>query len=109
MKNETKNLATYKEFGKMLREVANVYAALGEEPLPTTDEEQEKEYTSITREVERISPVDCAGLFNVLRNTFARYPIDVDKAKKWSRYLNQCEERGTEPDYENWENKLTAL
>lgn len=33
MKKEPKNLATYKEFSKMLREVANIYAQMGDTPL----------------------------------------------------------------------------
>ena len=33
MDKKEKNFATYKEFGKMLREVANIYSKLGDEPL----------------------------------------------------------------------------
>ncbi len=33
MDKKEKNFATYKEFAKMLREVANIYSKLGDEPL----------------------------------------------------------------------------
>ena len=33
MNKKEKNFATYKEFAKMLREVANIYSKLGDEPL----------------------------------------------------------------------------
>lgn len=106
MKTETKNLATYKEFGKMLREVANIYSSRGDEPLPTSDEDQDLEYDNIIRHVERIAPIHGYNLFHALRNWFATYPADIDEAKKWSKYLDQCEAQGIEPDYDNWENKI---
>lgn len=106
MKTETKNLATYKEFGKMLREIANIYSRRGDEPLPTSDEEQNLEYSSIKKDVDSLTPTHCEGMFHTIRNWFALYPFDVDQAKKWKKYLELCEEQGIEPDYDNWENKL---
>lgn len=41
MDKKEKNFATYKEFGKMLREVANIYSQLGDEPL---SQEQSRTY-----------------------------------------------------------------
>ncbi|MCS2394718.1 hypothetical protein NXX02_21150 [Bacteroides fragilis] len=37
MDKKEKNFATYKEFAKMLREVANIYSKLGDEPLLKKD------------------------------------------------------------------------
>lgn len=33
MNKEPRNLATYKEFSKMLQEVANIYSQMGDTPL----------------------------------------------------------------------------
>ncbi len=43
MDKKEKNFATYKEFGKMLREVANIYSQLGDEPLS----QEQYEYNGI--------------------------------------------------------------
>lgn len=41
MDKKEKKLATYKEFAKMLQEVANIYSKLGDEPLPEEGYERE--------------------------------------------------------------------
>lgn len=41
MNKEPRNLATYKEFGKMLRAVADIYAQMGDTPLEEEGWERE--------------------------------------------------------------------
>lgn len=63
MDKKEKNFATYKEFGKMLREVANIYSKLGDEPLL----EEGREYNAIRDAVQAIPtsttlpPTSCHG------------------------------------------------
>ena len=96
MNKDKKNLATYKEFGKMLREVAYIYSRLGETPLS----EEEYEYDSIISSIRRLTHYyDFDYYYCPLKNAFLDDPIDVDRSKKWSKYLAECEEKGIEPDY----------
>ena len=96
MNKDKKNLATYKEFGKMLREVANIYSRLGETPLS----EHRYEYDSIISSIRRLTHYyDFDYYYCPLKDAFLDDPIDVDRSKKWSKYLAECEEKGIEPDY----------
>ena len=49
MDKKEKKLATYKEFAKMLQEVANIYSKLGDEPLP--EEGYEREDIDVTKAI----------------------------------------------------------
>lgn len=42
MNKEPRNLATYKEFGKMLRAVADIYSQMGDTPLEEEGWEERK-------------------------------------------------------------------
>ena len=42
MNKEPRNLATYKEFGKMLRAVADIYSQMGDTPLEEEGWEREE-------------------------------------------------------------------
>ena len=86
MDKKEKNFATYKEFAKMLREVANIYSKLGDEPLLKEGYEHDFGYF--------IQP---------WKDEFLRMPFDVTKRKKWADYVAECHATGKEIDYDNYD------
>jgi len=82
---ENRNYATYKEFGKMLREVADLCAKYGDAPLedfgPIGIELKEKAFFVTNR-----GAYDDFILPWV--QSFMEHPIDVTSAKKW---VIQCQ------------------
>jgi hypothetical protein len=91
-----KNFATYKEFGKMLREVANIYSQYGD--LPLADEGFEK--NGIIESIGFIvNKHDFADYINPLKDSFLRHPFDVTKAAKWRDYVLECRRNGKEVEY----------
>ena len=67
-----KNNCTYKEFGKYLRTIANLYAKYGDEPL-----ERGKEYTHLHEQL-------CQ-----LHNDFDHGAADIERLK--DVFVTQCE------------------
>lgn len=99
MNEQQKNFATYKEFGKMLREVANLYSKIGDIPLCESGEEK----TYITERIDFITPKHAFEECIIpLREMWKTLNFDVDKAKRWGEYVIECKEKGVEPDYDNW-------
>lgn len=102
MNKETKDLATYKEFGKMLREVANLYAKMGDRPLA----EEGKEYEYISERIRYITPKHTFEECIIpLREKWRTQNFDVNSSKKWGEYVIECREKGLEPDYDNYKEK----
>ena len=79
MNKEPRNLATYKEFGKMLRAVADIYSQMGDTPL------------------------DFQDFIQPWKDAFLRNPIDVTEAKKWAAYVKSCRDKGIPCDYQEYE------
>lgn len=96
-----KNIATYKEFGKMLREVANLCAKYGDTLLedfgPINIEMKDKIYFITNKH-------DYEDFIQPWIQSFMNHPFDVTEAKKWADYVTNCRERGEEVDYKNWKN-----
>ena len=87
MDKKEKNFATYKEFGKMLREVANIYSKLGDEPLL----EEGREYNAIRDAVQAITNKhDFASYILPWREDFRSMPFNVTRQKKWADYVAEC-------------------
>lgn len=83
MDKKEKDFATYKEFGKMLREVADLCAKYGDTPL----------YESVPELKEKVFFVVNRGAYDAyidpwLRD-FAEHPFDVTTAKKWAQQVNE--------------------
>lgn len=94
---ENSKYATYKEFAKMLREVADIYAQLGDEPLL----EEGREYNAIRESVQAITNKhDFASYILPWREEFRSMPFSVTKKKKWIAYVNECYRVGKEVDYD---------
>lgn len=94
---ENEKFATYKEFAKMLREVADIYAQLGDEPLL----EEGREYNAIRESVQAITNKhDFASYILPWREEFRSMPFNVTKQKKWIAYVNECYRVGKEVDYD---------
>lgn len=94
---ENEKFATYKEFAKMLREVADIYAQLGDEPLL----EEGREYNAIRESVQAITNKhDFASYILPWREEFRSMPFSVTKKKKWIAYVNECYRVGKEVDYD---------
>lgn len=78
MNKKEKNFATYKEFAKMLREVANIYSKLGDEPLL----EEGYEYDAIRDAVQYVTNKHDFSFFLLpWREQFRSMPFDVMKRK----------------------------
>lgn len=78
MDKKEKNFATYKEFAKMLREVANIYSKLGDEPLL----KEGYEYNAIRDAVQYVTNKHDFGYFiQPWKDEFLRMPFDVTKRK----------------------------
>lgn len=100
MNKQEKNLATYKEFGKMLREVANIYSQLGDTPLAEEGDEREE----ISRAIYFITNKhDFSDFIQPWKDSFLNNPIDVTEAKKWADYVKSCKEKGVPCDYQAFE------
>lgn len=80
---ENEKFATYKEFGKMLREVADLCAKYGDAPL----------YDSVPELKEQAFFVVNRGAYDAYigpwMRDFAEHPIDVTAAKKWAKLVNE--------------------
>lgn len=80
---ENEKFATYKEFGKMLREVADLCAKYGDAPL----------YDSIPELKERAFFVVNRGAYDAYiepwMRAFAEHLVDVTAAKKWTKQVNE--------------------
>lgn len=107
MDKKEKNFATYKEFAKMLREVANIYSKLGDEPLL----KEGYEYNAIRDAVQYVTNKHDFGYFiQPWKDEFLRMPFDVTKRKKWADYVAECHATGKEIDYDNYDwDKCTAF
>lgn len=100
MDKKEKNFATYKEFGKMLREVANIYSKLGDAPLL----EEGREYNAIRDAVQAITNKhDFASYILPWREDFRSMPFNVTRQKKWADYVAECHAKGKEIDYDNYD------
>ena len=76
-----------KKFAKMLREVANIYSKLGDEPLL----EEGYEYNAIRDAVQYVTNKHDFGYFiQPWKDEFLRMPFDVTKRKKWADYVAEC-------------------
>lgn len=94
---ENEKFATYKEFAKMLREVADIYSQLGDEPLL----QDGHEYNAIRESVQAITNKhDFASYILPWREEFRSMPFNVTKQKKWIAYVNECYRVGKEVDYD---------
>lgn len=97
MDKKEKNFATYKEFAKMLREVANIYSKLGDEPLL----KEGYEYNAIRDAVQYVTNKhDFDYFIQPWKDEFLRMPFDVTKRKKWADYVAECHATGKEIDYD---------
>lgn len=100
MNKKEKNFATYKEFAKMLREVANIYSKLGDKPLL----EEGYEYDAIRDAVQYVTNKHDFSFFLLpWREQFRSMPFDVMKRKKWADYVAECHAKGKEIDYDNYD------
>lgn len=100
MDKKEKNFATYKEFAKILREVANIYSKLGDEPLL----KEGYEYNAIRDAVQYVTNKHDFGYFiQPWKDEFLRMPFDVTKRKKWADYVAECHATGKEIDYDNYD------
>lgn len=81
---ENEKFATYKEFGKMLREVADLCAKYGDTPLydPAVGLKEQVFYI--------VNRGAYDGFIEPWMRAFEENPIDVTAAKKWAK---QVEER----------------
>lgn len=91
--------ATYKEFGKMLREVANLCAKYGNTPL--------EEFGPINIDLKkRTAPItnkhDYECFILPWIQSFREHPFDLTEAVKWATYVADCKANGKEIDYDNW-------
>lgn len=97
---EPRNLATYKEFGKMLRAVADIYAQMGDTPL----EEEGWEREEISNAIYFITNKhDFQDFIQPWKDAFLRNPIDVTEAKKWAEYVRDCRKKGIPCNYQEYE------
>lgn len=100
MKKEPKNLATYKEFGKMLREVANIYSQMGDTAL----EEEGCEKEDISNAIYFITNKhDFSDFVQPWKDAFLRHPFDVTEVKKWAEYVRDCRKKGIPCNYQEYE------
>ena len=91
---------TNEEFAKMLREVANIYSKLGDEPLL----KEGYEYNAIRDAVQYVTNKHDFGYFiQPWKDEFLRMPFDVTKRKKWADYVAECHATGKEIDYDNYD------
>lgn len=75
--------ATYKEFGKMLREVADLCAKLGDTPLyESAPDLKEQVFYIVNR-----GAYD--GFIEPWIRAFSENPIDVTAAKKWAKEVEE--------------------
>lgn len=96
---EVNEHATCKEFGKMLRQVADLYARMGDRPLA----EEMMEYAFIKDRIGFITTKHAYDYFLApLKDDWLRYGFDVDEAKAWGEHVMSCRANGKEPDYEGW-------
>lgn len=100
MNKEPRNLATYKEFGKMLREVANIYSKLGDTPLVEEGYEREEIANAIYFITNKH---DFQDFIQPWKDSFLCHPFDVTGAKKWAEYVKSCREKGIPCDYQEYE------
>lgn len=78
MDKKEKNFATYKEFAKMLREVANIYSQLGDTPLL----QEGYEYDAIRDAVQYVTNKhDFDYFIQPWKDEFLLMPFDVTKRK----------------------------
>ncbi len=96
MDKKEKKLATYKEFAKMLQEVANIYSKLGDEPLPEEGYEREDIVYAINFIANKH---DFQDFVQPWRDAFFRMPFDVTKAIAWGKHVTESREKGIEPNY----------
>lgn len=96
MDKKEKKLATYKEFAKMIREVANIYSTLGDEPLPEEGHEREDIADAIYFVTNKH---DFQNFVQPWKDAFLRMPFDVTEAIAWGKYMKECREKGVEPHY----------
>ncbi len=80
---ENEKFATYKEFGKMLREVADLCAKYGDTSL----------YESAPDLKEKVFYVVNRGAYDAYidpwMRDFAEHPFDVTAAKKWAKEVEE--------------------
>lgn len=80
---EIEKFATYKEFGKMLREVADLFAKYGDTPLyESAPDLKEKVFYVVNR-----GAYD--GFIEPWMMNFAEHPFDVTAAKKWAKEVEE--------------------
>ena len=98
MDKKEKNFATYKEFAKMLREVANIYSKLGDEPLL----KEGYEYNAIRDAVQYVTNKHDFGYFiQPWKDEFLRMPFDVNNKEynyqtgvHYMDIISECEKLG---------------
>lgn len=95
MDKKEKNFATYKEFGKMLRAVASIYAKYGNTPL--TD------YLDIKSEIDFVTnKCDYDNFILPWMQMFMEHSFDVTEAKRWGDYVADCHAKGIKCDYQEY-------
>lgn len=100
MNEKPRNLATYKEFSKMLQEVANIYSQMGDTPL----EEEGWEREDISNAIYFITNKhDFQDFIRPWKDAFLRNPIDVTEAKRWAAYVKNCREKGIPCNYQEYQ------
>ena len=96
MDKKENDFATYKEFGKMLREVADLCAKYGDTPL----------YESVPELKEKVFFVVNRGAYDAYidpwMRDFADHPVDVTEAKRWGDYVSDCHAKGIECNYQEY-------
>ena len=102
MDKKPRNFATYKEFGKMLREVANIYSKLGDTPLEEEGWEKEKISNAIYFITNKH---DFSDFILPWKDSFLLHPFDVTEATKWAEYVKECEQKGIPCNYQEYENQ----
>ena len=95
-------LGTYKEFGKMLREIADIYSKLGDIPLAEEGMEREDVVSSISFITHKHAFED---YICPLKDQFVRIPLDVTAAIKWRDYVLECYRTGKQVEYPNHTNE----
>lgn len=96
MDKKEKDFATYKEFGKMLRELADLCAKYGDTPL----------YDSVPELKEKVYFVVNRGAYDAYidpwMREFAEHPFDVIQAKRWGDYVADCCTKGIGCNYQEY-------
>jgi hypothetical protein len=101
-KKKEKDFATYKEFGKMLREVASLCAKYGDTPLYESVPELKKKKVFFV--VNRGAYDAYIDPWMMRETPFADHPVDVTEAKKrWGDYVADCHaKKGIECNYQEY-------